>query len=65
MVVSQSSDACCAITPFQPGRPCRKQAAGGDARLNGDEGQSINITFLAPIKTPAITDGLNAFSVDF
>jgi hypothetical protein len=36
VVVSQSSDACCAITPSKLGRPCRNQAGGRDARLSGD-----------------------------
>ena len=39
---SQWSDAYCAITPSQLGKRCRNQAGGSDARLSGEEVQSIN-----------------------
>ena len=37
MVVNLSSDACCAITPSKPGKRCRNQAGGSDARLSGED----------------------------
>ena len=43
MVVSQLSDACCAITPSQPGKRCRIQEGGNDARLSGEHGMDRRI----------------------